>query len=58
MTIISDCLGRIINFEIPTAKITMGLIMLWFLSWTPYAIMALLGITGQLNHLTPGIFKV
>lgn len=40
-------------FELPTAKITLGLVALWISSWTPYATVALLGISGYQHRLTP-----
>lgn len=35
------------------AIVVMNLIALWFLAWTPYAIVALLGIAGQQQYITP-----
>ena len=41
------------KFEMIIAKVTAKLVALWMISWTPYAIVALLGITGHQNFLTP-----
>ncbi|KAL1489279.1 hypothetical protein ABEB36_014208 [Hypothenemus hampei] len=35
------------------ALVVFSTICLWFLAWTPYAIVALLGVTGQKHLLTP-----
>lgn len=35
------------------AIVVMNLIAVWFLAWTPYAIVALLGIAGQQQYITP-----
>lgn len=43
-----------INSEVNTAKITFFLVALWMLSWTPYATVALLGISGHQDLLSPG----
>lgn len=37
------------------SKIVVGLVSLWMISWTPYAMVALLGISGNENRLTPGL---
>lgn len=39
--------------EIKLALVVFGIIGLWFLAWTPYAIVALLGITNNEHFLTP-----
>lgn len=39
--------------EIKLAAIVMGVIGMWFAAWTPYAIVALLGILGHKEKLTP-----
>lgn len=39
--------------EIKLAVIVFMIIGLWFLAWTPYSIVALLGITGNEDKLTP-----
>ncbi|CAH1173482.1 unnamed protein product [Phaedon cochleariae] len=39
--------------EIKLAMVVFGTVLLWFLSWTPYAIVALLGIFGQKHLITP-----
>lgn len=39
--------------EIKLALIVFSTIILWFLSWTPYAIVALLGVSGQKDLITP-----
>ncbi|XP_032796187.2 opsin-2 [Daphnia magna] len=43
------------NIEVVIAKIVLGLVMMWMISWTPYALVALLGISGNQNRLTPGM---
>ena len=35
-------------------KIPASLVILWMFSWTPYAIVALIGISGYQHLLTPG----
>lgn len=35
------------------AMVVVNVIALWFLAWTPYSIVALLGITGNEQYLTP-----
>lgn len=40
------------------AKIIIGLVMMWMISWTPYAIVALLGISGNETRLTPGMTMI
>jgi r-opsin len=37
------------------AKVVLGLIGLWLISWTPYATIALCGISGHLQPLSPGM---
>lgn len=39
--------------EAKLAIVIIGIIGLWFLAWTPYAIVALLGITSNEKYLTP-----
>lgn len=39
--------------EVKLALVVIGVIGLWFLAWTPYSIVALLGITGNEKYLTP-----
>lgn len=46
-----------IKHEITIAKNIVCLIVLWMISWTPYAIVALLGISGNQNLLSPGNYK-
>lgn len=36
-------------------KTVIGLVVIWMISWTPYAFVALLGISGNQNRLSPGI---
>lgn len=35
------------------AIVVVNVIMLWFIAWTPYSIVALFGITGKKEYLTP-----
>lgn len=39
--------------EAKLAMVVIGIIVLWFIAWTPYAIVALLGITNNEQYLTP-----
>ncbi|PSN40140.1 hypothetical protein C0J52_13057 [Blattella germanica] len=39
--------------ELRLAGVVIGIIALWFAAWTPYAVVALLGIAGQKEYLTP-----
>lgn len=39
--------------EVKLAAVVMGVIGLWFVAWTPYAIVALLGIFGHIDKLSP-----
>lgn len=39
--------------EIKLALVVIGVIGLWFLAWTPYSVVALLGISGNERYLTP-----
>lgn len=39
--------------EIRLGYVVVGVIVLWFLSWTPYAIVALLGVFDQKKYITP-----
>ncbi|XP_022240090.1 opsin, ultraviolet-sensitive-like [Limulus polyphemus] len=41
------------NTEIKLAKISVSLISLWMISWTPYAVVALFGISFNYQLLTP-----
>lgn len=40
------------------AMVVMNIIALWFLAWTPYAIVALIGISGNEHLLTPWISMI
>ncbi|XP_025192489.1 opsin-2-like isoform X2 [Melanaphis sacchari] len=39
--------------EIRLGYVVVGVIMLWFISWTPYAMVALLGVFNQKEYITP-----
>ncbi|GAB0096250.1 Opsin [Sergentomyia squamirostris] len=39
--------------EVKLAAVVFGVITLWFVAWTPYAIVALLGISKYRFHITP-----
>lgn len=39
--------------EVRLALIVLLIICLWFIAWTPYATIALLGITGKEKYITP-----
>lgn len=39
--------------EVAIAKIVAGLVVSWIIAWTPYSLIALLGISGQSHLLTP-----
>nr|CAH7755856.1 unnamed protein product [Callosobruchus chinensis] len=39
--------------EITVARVAFSTVLLWFLSWTPYAIVALLGVFDQKQLITP-----
>lgn len=41
------------QIEHKLTTVVVKVIVLWFLAWTPYAIVALLGITGNEKHVTP-----
>lgn len=41
------------KLEVKLAAVVFGVIALWFVAWTPYAIVALLGITGNQHLLSP-----
>ncbi|KAI9549944.1 hypothetical protein GHT06_005214 [Daphnia sinensis] len=41
------------NVEVAIAKIVAGLVVSWIIAWTPYSLIALLGISGQSHLLTP-----
>jgi hypothetical protein len=43
------------NIEVVIAKIVVVLVAMWMISWTPYAFVALLGISGNQTRLTPGM---
>lgn len=69
LTIIIYCYSKIMKEVIATGKIqsnrsrnriehklmivVVNVIALWFIAWTPYSIVALLGITGKKEYLTP-----
>lgn len=69
LTIIVYCYSRIMKEVVATGKIqsnrsrnriehklmivVVNVIVLWFIAWTPYSIVALLGITGKKEYLTP-----
>ena len=46
-----------LNMELEVAKTIMGLIFAWIIAWTPYAIVALIGISGHGYLLTVNIHK-
>lgn len=39
--------------EMKVALVVIGIVGLWFLAWTPYAVVALLGISNNHDYLTP-----
>lgn len=39
--------------EIRLGYVVVGVIVVWFLSWTPYAVVALLGVFGRRAYITP-----
>ncbi|KAL1139634.1 hypothetical protein AAG570_006612 [Ranatra chinensis] len=39
--------------ELRLALVVVAVIVLWFVAWTPYAVVALLGITGRHGYITP-----
>lgn len=39
--------------EIRLGYVVVGVIVVWFLSWTPYAVVALLGVFGRHAYITP-----
>nr|BAQ54884.1 opsin, rhodopsin-7 like [Epiophlebia superstes] len=41
------------RMELRLAIVVLGVVALWFVSWTPYAIVALLGISGNQRLVTP-----
>lgn len=41
------------NVEVAIAKIVIGLVGSWMIAWTPYSLIALLGISGYSHLLTP-----
>ena len=41
------------QIEVTIAKIVIGLVGLWLIAWTPYALVALIGISGNGHLLTP-----
>lgn len=44
--------------EIRLGYVVIGVIVLWFLSWTPYAMVALLGVFDQKEYVTPLITMI
>jgi len=46
---------KTVKYEIRIAKTSALLVVLWFIAWTPYAIVSLLGISGYHSLLTPGM---
>lgn len=44
--------------EITVARVALCTIFLWFVSWTPYAVVALLGVAGQRQLITPMVSMV
>lgn len=41
------------NIEVAISKVLIGLVAIWMITWTPYALVALLGISGYSHLLTP-----
>lgn len=41
------------NTEMKAAVIIIAIICLWVFAWTPYAVVALLGVTGNRKYITP-----
>ena len=41
------------DVEVTIAKIVIGLVTLWTITWTPYALVSLIGISGYGHILTP-----
>ena len=41
------------SIKVKTAKVTLWCILLYCVSWTPYAVVALMGITTDGEHITP-----
>nr|CAD7257746.1 unnamed protein product [Timema shepardi] len=41
------------RMELKLASVVIGVVGLWFVSWTPYAVIALLGVAGQYRYITP-----
>ncbi|ETN63380.1 ultraviolet-sensitive opsin [Anopheles darlingi] len=39
--------------EVKLAGVVVGIIGLWFIAWTPYAVVAMLGVFGYEHYLTP-----
>nr|QYF06591.1 rhabdomeric opsin [Acutuncus antarcticus] len=46
-------MSRSMKREISTAKITFLVVMCWTIAWTPYAMVALIGIAGYSSALSP-----
>nr|CAD7393856.1 unnamed protein product [Timema cristinae]CAD7428594.1 unnamed protein product [Timema monikensis] len=41
------------RMELKLASVVIGVVGLWFVAWTPYAVIALLGVAGQYRYITP-----
>lgn len=41
------------NLELTIAKFVIGLVSMWIIAWTPYALVSLMGISGYQSLLTP-----
>ena len=57
MTHFLDNLGQR-TIEMTIAKVVISLIGIWLISWTPYALVALTGISGNLRPLSPGVAMI
>lgn len=55
---INQCKNKLEQQQRKLALIVFCVIGLWFIAWTPYAIVALLGIAGQNSTLTPLISMI
>ncbi|XP_058458646.1 opsin, ultraviolet-sensitive isoform X2 [Malaya genurostris] len=44
--------------EIKLASVVIGIIGLWFIAWTPYAVVAMMGVFGYESMLTPAISMI
>lgn len=51
----TGCWIKCFYFELSIAKIAVGLVALWLVAWTPYAVVALMGVSGHHHFLTPGV---